>query len=91
MRGVEPEGCSSALCEGVLPNQIIARVLAIHKTGEFVRVCAWCKRVELGYDWFELPQAALEAIDVANSITHTICPDCTRAVLAELRDPNARR
>ena len=75
----------------MFPSQIIARVLAIHEAGEFVRVCAWCKRVELDDEWFPLPQAALDAIDVTNSITHTICPDCTQAVLGELRDPNAER
>jgi hypothetical protein len=38
-----------------------------------------------------MPQVALDAIHVGDNITHSICPDCTQAALAELRDPNANR
>jgi hypothetical protein len=79
------------LCQGVLPNQIIARVLALFEAGEFVRVCAWCARVNLDDDWLPMPQVALDAIHVRERITHSICPDCTQALLAELREPNATR
>jgi hypothetical protein len=39
-------------------------------------MCAWCGRVRIDEEWAEPPQAALDAIDVRNSVSHTICPDC---------------
>jgi hypothetical protein len=75
--------------EPVLHDQIIARVIAIYEAGELVRLCAWCGRVSLDDDWFPMPQVALDAIDVPNSTSHTVCPDCTKAVLAEVRERKA--
>jgi hypothetical protein len=74
----------------VLPNQIIARRLpSIREVDEFVRVCAWCKRAKLDDDWLLLSQAGLDAT-AANSISHTVCPDCSKAVDTEPRDPNTK-
>jgi hypothetical protein len=73
----------------VLHDQIIARVIAMYEAGELVRLCAWCGRVSLDDEWFPMPQVALDAIDVPNSTSHTVCPDCTKAVLAEVRGPKA--
>jgi hypothetical protein len=75
----------------VLPEQIIARLIAIYETGGFIRVCAWCGRVKLDDDWFPIPDGALDAIVAPAGITHTVCPSCAKAVEEELRDPNAKR
>ena len=52
----------------------------VRRGEDFVRMCAWCKRVELGGEWADVEKALgqlriFERHDVP-SVTHGICPDC---------------
>lgn len=57
-------------------GEVTAHILAISDAGALVPMCAWCGRVRIDDNWVEPPQAALDAIDVRTSVSHTICPDC---------------
>lgn len=58
--------------------------------GGLLRMCSWCKRVDLG-QWLELEEAvAGRGIMLSPSlprITHGMCPDCERSLSAELDGP----
>ena len=44
----------------------------------FIQVCAWCRKVNLGDDWISFEQYLRRAHDVYS--THSICPECRVAV-----------
>lgn len=56
--------------------EVTAHILAISDAGALVPMCAWCGRVRIDDQWVQPPRVALDAIDVRNSVSHTICPDC---------------
>jgi hypothetical protein len=58
------------------PGSVFARVWELYETGRHVIACAWCGRVRLDDRWFEVPHAALDAIDAANVLSHSICEEC---------------
>jgi hypothetical protein len=57
--------------------------------GEFLKVCSWCKRIDIpGQGWGEV-EAAIDALDLFGGhsmprMTHTICDSCHDAVRLEL-------
>ena len=42
--------------------------------------CAWCGRVRIDGQWILAPPAALAAIDGRNTLSHSICDECARAL-----------
>lgn len=58
----------------------------------FIRMCSWCARFACGDEWCEIEEAAAHQGWLEQrrqpSVTHTICPPCLEAQLAEL-DLNA--
>lgn len=60
---------------------------AIARTDEFLHMCGWCKRVDLG-EWVETDEAVrrLGLFEQASmpTITHGICPECTDRVMAQV-------
>jgi hypothetical protein len=68
---------------------------AVRDGGTMLRVCSWCNRGYLRNRWAELEEI-VEAygffdVDTVPEITHGLCPDCERAVLADwLLDPPPR-
>ena len=57
-------------------GEVTAHILAISDAGSLIPMCAWCGRVRIDEQWVEPPRAALAAIDVVNTVSHTICPEC---------------
>ena len=59
------------------------------RSGEFLKVCSWCKRIDIpGQGWGEI-EAAIGALDLFDHLsmprmTHTICDACHEAVKLEL-------
>jgi hypothetical protein len=59
------------------------------RTQEFVKVCSWCKKINIpGRGWGEI-EAAIEALDLFDHhsmprMTHTICDSCRSALRLEL-------
>lgn len=53
-----------------------------------LRMCSWCKRIHVEYDfWLEVEDAVAEldvfGADITPGVTHTICEDCRHLLLAE--------
>jgi hypothetical protein len=63
------------------------------RSGEFVKICSWCKKIHIpGQGWGEI-EAAIEPLDLFGHhsmprMTHTICDACHRAIRLKLhREP----
>jgi hypothetical protein len=60
-----------------------------NRSGEFVTVCSWCKKINIpGQGWGEI-EAAIVALDLFGHhsmprLTHTICDSCRSALRLEL-------
>lgn len=64
----------------------------VPRTGPMLRLCGWCRRVDLDGQWLELEEAMATHRILCDAplphTTHGICGDCQRAVLEVLeRDP----
>lgn len=55
-------------------KRVVARLF--HLEG-FLRVCAWCKKVEQGGDWVPIAEFFQQRFDAKTS--HGMCPDCFAA------------
>jgi hypothetical protein len=59
------------------------------RSGELLKVCSWCKKINIpGQGWGEL-EAAITALDLFGHhpmprMTHTICDSCRGALRLEL-------
>ena len=59
------------------------------KTREFLKICSWCKKIDIpGLGWGEI-EAAIVALDLFGHhpmprMTHTICDSCRAALRLEL-------
>jgi len=59
------------------------------RSGEFLKICSWCKKINIpGRGWGEI-EAAIEALDLFGNhsmprMTHTICDACYDAIKLEL-------
>ena len=59
-----------------------------NRSGEFVTVCSWCKKIKIpGQGWGEI-EAAIVALDLFGHqsmprMTHTICDSCRAALRLE--------
>jgi hypothetical protein len=62
---------------------------SLNRSGEFVTVCSWCKKIHIpGIGWGEV-EAAIRALNLFGHhsmprMTHTICDACNDAVKLEL-------
>ena len=61
----------------VAQGEVTRQMLARYEAGDLITTCAWCHRVELEGEWLLAPRAALEAIDVHFTLSHSICPACS--------------
>jgi hypothetical protein len=68
------------------------RPIAVSRTADsahrLLRVCSWCKRVDVHGTWHEI-EAAVELLGVfaagaPPALTHAICSDCQARMLAEI-------
>jgi hypothetical protein len=59
------------------------------RSGEFLKVCSWCKKINIpGQGWGEI-EAAITVLDLFGhhttpQMTHTICDSCRVALRLEL-------
>ena len=63
----------------------------IQRTGEIIRICGWCKKVDVGVNlWEEIEQAVMtlglfEKADALPVLTHGICDACYQSVTKKLK------
>ena len=63
---------------------------------EFLKICSWCKKVNIpGRGWGEI-EAAIEALDLFGNhsmprMTHTICDTCYGAIKLELNQESGKK
>ena len=63
---------------------------------EFLKICSWCKKVNIpGRGWGEI-EAAIEALDLFGNhsmprMTHTICDSCYDAIRLELHQESGEK
>ena len=57
-------------------NDVFSRIVAIYEAGGVLPICAWCGRVRIDGVWLMPPPAALAAIDVRHTLSHSICDAC---------------
>lgn len=64
------------------------------RSEEFVRVCGWCKKVDVGGRWAEVEEAVarLGLFDrpLLPQVTHGICEDCYARMVETLRSPEGQ-
>jgi len=59
------------------------------RSGEFLKICSWCKKIDIpGRGWGEV-EAAIDALDLFGEpslprVTHTICDSCYNTIRQEL-------
>jgi len=73
--------------------EFLARTMA--RTKELLVVCGWCRRVNVGEEWFELDEAAADlglfTATALPGVSHGICGDCSEEASLELGEkPRAR-
>ena len=61
-------------------GEVTRQMLAKYEAGELITTCAWCHKVQIDGEWVLAPRAALEAIDVHYTLSHSICPQCAEQV-----------
>jgi hypothetical protein len=66
------------------------------RSGEFLKICSWCKKINIpGQGWGEI-EAAIEALDLFGNhsmprMTHTICDACYEAIKLELNQESGEK
>lgn len=65
--------------------QLISRRLVrrLRYLEEFLRVCAWCRKIHLEDRWVPLEEYAAKGLGATT--THGICPACAEAQMSEYR------
>jgi len=75
----------------LLVNQSTRRLLKrVRQLEEFLRVCAWCRRIDYNGEWMKLEDFMEQSFDTPT--THGICQDCLREQKEALeRSRNAQK
>ena len=66
------------------------------RSGEFLKICSWCKRINIpGQGWGEI-EAAIAALDLFGHhsmprMTHTICDSCYAGIKLELNQGSGEK
>ncbi len=63
----------------VLTRRLVSRLFYLEK---FLKICAWCKRVDAGDRWVPMDQYL--AAGFGQRTTHGMCPDCYEKVKREI-------
>jgi uncharacterized membrane protein len=64
-------------------GEVTRQILASYEAGDLIRMCAWCRRVDIDGEWHLAPRAALTAIQARSTLSHSICPDCAAAEVSQ--------
>lgn len=57
-------------------DNFLAHIWKTYESGDLLRACAWCGRIEIDGQWVAPPPGALSTIDEPVTLSHSICPDC---------------
>jgi hypothetical protein len=66
------------------------------RSGELLKICSWCKKIDIsGQGWGEI-EAAIEALDLFGHhsmprMTHTICDSCSSAIRLRLHQESGEK
>jgi ABC-type dipeptide/oligopeptide/nickel transport system permease component len=68
-----------------IPVLLLTRrlVLRLHYLEEFMRVCAWCRKLSVGSEWIPLEEFFERKFDTVTS--HAMCPTCLIEQRAKVR------
>jgi hypothetical protein len=68
-----------------IPMLLLTRrlVLRLHYLEEFMRVCAWCRKLSVGNEWIPLEEFIERKFDIPTS--HSMCPTCLVEQRGKLR------
>jgi hypothetical protein len=68
-----------------IPVLVLTRrlVLRLHYLEEFMRVCAWCRKLSVGNEWIPLEEFFERKFDIPTS--HAMCPTCLVEQRGKLR------
>lgn len=68
-----------------IPMLVLTRrlVLRLHYLEEFMRVCAWCRKLSVGNEWIPLEEFFERKFDTPTS--HAMCPTCLVEQRGKLR------
>jgi hypothetical protein len=58
--------------------QIVSRLSYLEN---FVHLCAWCRRIEKDNEWLSLEEHLAKT--GSQAVSHGVCPDCAKKVLAD--------
>lgn len=73
-----------------LVNTSTRRILErLHHLEQFLRVCAWCRRIHYEDEWMRLEEFMQKGFDTPT--THGICPECFRQQKAAIRTARLER
>ncbi len=64
----------------LVSRRLLSRLFYLEK---FLKICAWCKRVDAGNAWVPMDQYL--ATGYGQKTTHGMCPDCYEKVTGEGR------
>jgi hypothetical protein len=78
------------LCVWFLVSTSTRRILDhLHYLEKFLRVCAWCRRINYQGDWMRLEEFMKQGFDTPT--THGICPECFQQQMAATEKARAAR
>ena len=61
----------------------------VRQLEDFMRVCAWCRRIDYHGEWMRLEEFMQQGFDTPT--THGICPECFRAQQAAIQKAKEAR
>ncbi len=62
----------------LISRHLVSRLVYLEK---FLKICAWCKKVDSGGRWVQMDQYLA---DFGQRSTHGMCPDCYKKAKAEI-------
>jgi hypothetical protein len=62
------------LLVGRSTRRLLKRLRQLEELEDFLRVCAWCRRIDFKGEWMPLEDFMEQGFDTPT--THGICPDC---------------
>jgi hypothetical protein len=73
----------------MVASEVSSHIFAAYETGDLLRLCGWCNRLDVDGDWVLAPRIALAAIEAAYAVSHSICPECLTRITTERPVPLA--
>ena len=86
--------CAAVFAVWMVVNYFTWRLISqLHYLEKFLRICAWCKKIEHEDHWVSLEQYVDQGLETKT--THGICPECAARFMEQSsggdRTPDVRR